>query len=98
MPFVHIKLVNGVFSTDQKEAMATAITDVIMEFDGSEAFREVVWVLIEELYTDDWHVGRRPLAGPKSLMQTPCNSKTIFRMINGHTVSNTEFAQQIPPK
>ncbi len=35
--------------------MAKALTDVMVRFEGSEAFREVVWVLIEELHTDGWH-------------------------------------------
>lgn len=52
MPFVNIKLVEGVFTTEQKHAMAEAISDVMVKFEGSEAFREVVWVMIEELHKD----------------------------------------------
>jgi phenylpyruvate tautomerase PptA (4-oxalocrotonate tautomerase family) len=32
----------------QKHAVAAAITDVLLKFKRSEAFGEVIWVLIEE--------------------------------------------------
>ncbi|MFP3546969.1 tautomerase family protein [Rhizobium sp. SIMBA_035] len=57
MPFVNIKLVDGVFTSHQKHALAKAITGVMVKFEGSEAFRSVAWVLIEELHTDAWHIG-----------------------------------------
>jgi 4-oxalocrotonate tautomerase len=63
MPFVNVKLVEGVFSEEQKHRMAAALTDVMVRFEGSEAFREVVWVLIEELHPDGWHIGGRPFRG-----------------------------------
>lgn len=98
MPFVNIKLVDGVFTPDQKHELAAAITDVMVKFEGSEAFREVVWVLIEELHTDGWHIGGRPFEGPKSLMQTLSNSKDTYEMIDGHPTSRAEFAKAMPLK
>jgi 4-oxalocrotonate tautomerase len=97
MPFVNVKLVDGVFTTEEKHALAAALTDVMVKFEGSEAFREVVWVLIEELHTDGWHIGGRPFAGPKSLMQTLGNSKAAFEMIDGQPTTRAEFAAQAPP-
>ncbi|UKA68560.1 tautomerase family protein [Arthrobacter sp. FW306-05-C] len=41
MPFVNVKLVDGVFTEDEKHRMAAALTDVMVQFEGSEAFREV---------------------------------------------------------
>ena len=96
MPFVNVKLVDGVFSTEQKHEMAAALTDVMVKFEGSEAFREVVWVLIEELHTDGWHIGGRPFAGPKSLMDTLEKSKTIVEMIDGRPTTRDEFAAAAP--
>jgi 4-oxalocrotonate tautomerase len=96
MPFVNIKLVEGVFTPEEKHAMAKAITEVMVKFEGSEAFREVVWVLIEELHTDGWHIGGRPFEGPKSLMETLGNSKTIFESIDGKPTSRKEFASAAP--
>ena len=97
MPFVNIKLVDGVFSPEEKHQMARAITDVMVRFEGSEAFREVVWVLIEELHTDGWHIGGRPFEGPKSLMDHLSRSKRSFEMIDGHPSTRAEFAKQAPP-
>ncbi len=88
MPFVNIKLVDGVFTSTQKHALAKAITDVMVKFEGSEAFRSVTWVLIEELHTDGWHIGGEPLSGPPSLMATLGRSKAVYEMIDGNpTVS-----------
>ena len=96
MPFVNVKLIDGVFSAEQKHAMAAALTDVMVRFEGSEAFREVVWVLIEELHTDGWHIGGRPFQGPKSLMDTLGRSKAVIEMIDGHPTTHEEFAAQAP--
>ncbi|KYH08242.1 MULTISPECIES: 4-oxalocrotonate tautomerase family protein [Chryseobacterium] len=98
MPFVNIKLVDGVFTPEQKHELAAAITDVMVKFEGSEAFREVVWVLIEELHTDGWHIGGRPFEGPRSLMQTLSNSKDIYESIDGSPTTRAEFAKVMPLK
>ena len=96
MPFVNVKLVEGVFSSDEKHAMAKALTDVMVQFEGSEAFREVVWVLIEELHQDGWHIGGRPFEGPKSLLQTLGKSKTVYESVDGNPVSRSEWAAALP--
>jgi len=98
MPFVNIKLVEGVFSEEQKHEMAAAITEVMVRFEGSEAFREVVWVLIEELHHDGWHIGGRPFHGPASLMGTLSRSKSTFESISGSAKSREEFAAALPAK
>jgi len=97
MPFVNVKLVDGVFTTEEKHALAAALTDVMVKFEGSEAFREVVWVLIEELHTDGWHIGGRPFAGPRSLMEHLSNSKSVYEMIDGQPSTREEFAAAAPP-
>jgi 4-oxalocrotonate tautomerase len=96
MPFVNIKLVEGVFTTEQKHEMAAAISDVMVRFEGSEAFREVVWVLIEELHKDGWHIGGRPFAGPASLMETLRNSKAVVESIAGNPQTHDELAAAAP--
>src|SRR5262249_44102954 len=98
MPFVNVKLVEGVFTTEEKHELGKALTEVMVKFEGSEAFREVVWVLIEELHTDGWHIGGRPFAGPKSLMETLGKSKSIYAMIDGHPTTRAEFAAAVPVK
>ena len=97
MPFVNIKLVDGVFTPQQKHDMARQITDVMVRCEGSEAFREVVWVLIEELHTDGWHIGGRPFEGPRSLLETLDRSRKTFEAIDGRPTTRAEFSAQLPP-
>jgi len=96
MPFVNVKLVEGVFTPEEKHAMAKALSDVMVKFEGSEAFREVVWVLIEELHSDGWHIGGRPFEGPKSLLDTLGRSKAIYETINGKPTTRSEWAVAAP--
>jgi len=58
MPLVTVKLTEGVFTERQKHDLAARLTDVMITFEGSEAFREVAWVLIEENPTR-WLAHRR---------------------------------------
>src|SRR3954454_5155023 len=96
MPLVRVTLVEGVFTEEQKHAMAAKLSDVMVELEGSEAFREVVWVLIEELHTDGWHIGGRPFEGPRSLMTVLEHSKAIADAIDGRPSSRAEFARAVP--
>ncbi len=83
MPLVRVTLVEGVFSTEEKHAMAAELSDVMVKYEGSEAFREVVWVQIEELKRDGWHMGGRPFAGPASLMDVLERSAEAFTKAGG---------------
>jgi 4-oxalocrotonate tautomerase len=98
VPFVNVKLVEGVFSEEEKHAMAAALTDVMVKFEGSEAFREVVWVLIEELHPDGWHIGGRPFQGPRSLGQVLSNSKAVIETVDGNPTTRPEWAKAAPVK
>jgi len=57
---------------------------------------EVVWVLIEELHTDGWHIGGRPFEGPRSLMTVLEHSKAMAEAITGRPASREEFARAVP--
>lgn len=96
MPFVNVKLVEGMFSEEEKHAMAKVLSDVMVQFEGSEAFREVVWVLIEELHPDGWHMGGRPFRGPASLGEVLGNSKKIIESIDGNPTTREEWAKAAP--
>jgi 4-oxalocrotonate tautomerase len=96
MPYVRVTLVDGVFTTEQKHALAAKLTDVMVEFEGSEAFREVVWVLIEELHTDGWHIGGEPFAGPRSLKAMLGRAKTAYGTIDGNPTTREELAAAVP--
>jgi 4-oxalocrotonate tautomerase len=94
MPLVRVTLVEGVFDTEEKHAMAAELTDVMVKYEGSEAFREVVWVQIEELKRDGWHMGGRPFAGPASLMEVLGSSSAAFdKASEGETHTPTTRAE-----
>lgn len=97
MPLVKVTLVEGVFSTEQKHAMAKKLSDVMVEFEGSEAFREVVWVLIEELHTDGWHIGGESFAGPKTLKSALGRAKATYEDLGeGNPQTREELAIAAP--
>ncbi len=56
MPLVNIKVVEGVFSPQQKADMIAQVTDTMVGIEG-EALRGVTWVLIEEVRSGDWGIG-----------------------------------------
>ena len=83
MPLVIVKLAAGAFTEKQKHDMAARLTDVMVAFEGSEAFREVVCVLIEELPHDGWHIGGQPFFGPPSMMSALARPKAAYEAIDG---------------
>jgi hypothetical protein len=49
MPFVNVKLEGGVFAEAEKHAMAAALTDVMVSFEGSETWDETLLLLQRSL-------------------------------------------------
>jgi 4-oxalocrotonate tautomerase len=58
MPLVTIKLIEGVYSREQKQEMIRRMTDTMVDLEG-EHMRPVTWVVIEEVKSGDWGVGGR---------------------------------------
>jgi 4-oxalocrotonate tautomerase len=56
MPLINVKLIEGVFSPEQKEAIAHALTDAMVSVEG-ENMRPVTWCVIEEVKSGDWAIG-----------------------------------------
>jgi len=56
MPMVTVKLIEGVFTAEQKQEMIHKITDTMVEIEG-ENLRPVTWVLVEEVHSGQWGVG-----------------------------------------
>jgi len=56
MPLVTIKLIEGVYSPEQKREMIRRMTDTMVDLEG-EHMRPVTWVVIEEVKSGDWGVG-----------------------------------------
>jgi 4-oxalocrotonate tautomerase len=60
MPLVNVKVVEGVFSAEQKKDMIARLTDTMVEIEG-EALRPVTWVVVEEVRSGDWGIGGNAL-------------------------------------
>ena len=56
MPLITIKLIEGVYSQNQKQEMIKRMTDMMVDLEG-EHMRPVTWVVIEEVKNGDWGVG-----------------------------------------
>ncbi len=56
MPFVNVKVIEGVFSGEQKREMVVRLTDAMVAIEG-EAMRPVTWVVVEEVKSGDWGIG-----------------------------------------
>jgi 4-oxalocrotonate tautomerase len=60
MPFVSVKVIEGVFSATQKQDIVRKVTDALVEVEG-ENMRQVTWVVVEEVASGDWGIGGNPL-------------------------------------
>jgi len=61
MPFVNVKLIEGVFDADQKREIIERLTETMVGIEG-ENMRGVTWVVIEEVLSGDWGIGGKALA------------------------------------
>ena len=60
MPLINVKLIEGVFTPDQKHQIIRKLTDAMVEIEG-EAMRSVTWAVIEEVKSGDWGIAGNPL-------------------------------------
>jgi 4-oxalocrotonate tautomerase len=60
MPFVQVKLIEGVFSDSEKQEMIRKVTDAMVSIEG-ETMRVVTFVVIEEIKSGSWGIGGKPL-------------------------------------
>ena len=60
MPFVNVKIIEGVFSDAQKKEMIQKLTDTMVSIEG-ENMRGVTWVVVEEVKSGDWGIGGKGL-------------------------------------
>jgi 4-oxalocrotonate tautomerase len=61
MPFVNVKLIEGVFDANQKRQIVERLTDAMVAIEG-ENMRQVTWVVVEEVKSGDWAIGGKPLS------------------------------------
>jgi 4-oxalocrotonate tautomerase len=60
MPFINVKLIENVFSPDQKREIIARLTDAMVTIEG-ENMRPVTWVLVEEVASGDWGIAGNAL-------------------------------------
>ena len=60
MPFLNVKIIEGVFDDSQKREMIEKLTDTMVEIEG-ETMRGVTWVVLEEVKSGDWGIGGQSL-------------------------------------
>jgi 4-oxalocrotonate tautomerase len=70
VPIIDVKVMEGVLSSQQKEAIAEGITDVFATAVG-EPVRGVTWVVIQDITSGQWTMGGQPVTteGVKELLQ-----------------------------
>ena len=60
MPLVMIKVIEGVFSGDEKQRMIEKVTEAMVSVEG-ENLREKTVVILEEVKSGDWGIGGKTL-------------------------------------
>ena len=60
MPLINVKLIEGVFTPDQKSEIVRRLTDTMVEIEG-ENMRPVTWCVIEEVASGDWGIAGQPM-------------------------------------
>lgn len=60
MPLIQVKLMEDVFSPDEKKQLIAKLTDAITSIKG-ENMRPVTWVTIEDVRNGEWGIGGQAL-------------------------------------
>jgi 4-oxalocrotonate tautomerase len=60
MPLINVKVIEGVFSGQQKQEIVKELTDAMVRVEG-ENMRQVTWVVVEEVKSGDWAIGGNSL-------------------------------------
>ena len=60
MPLINVKVIEDVFTSEQKREIVGRLTDAMVSIEG-ENMRPVTWVIVEEVASGDWAIGGKPL-------------------------------------
>ncbi|UIJ36380.1 4-oxalocrotonate tautomerase family protein [Allobranchiibius sp. GilTou73] len=60
MPLINVKVIEDVFSDEQKAEVIARLTDAMVAIEG-EALRPVTWVVVQEVRSGEWGIGGKPL-------------------------------------
>ncbi len=59
MPFVNVQTIKGIMNAEQKRELLRRMTDLMVEIEGKgdPAFRNSVWIRIDEHEPERWSLG-----------------------------------------
>ena len=60
MPLINVKVIEGVFSDDQKTQIVKSLTEAMVAVEG-ENMRPVTWVVVEDVKSGSWGIAGQPL-------------------------------------
>jgi 4-oxalocrotonate tautomerase len=60
MPLVNVRIIENVFTPEQKKQMITKLTDTLVSIEG-EALRPYTLVVIDEVKEGNYSIGGQPL-------------------------------------
>ena len=60
MPLIQVKVMNGVYTAQQKQAIVERLSDAMVEIAGEE-MRRLTWCVVEEVASGEWGIGGQTL-------------------------------------
>jgi len=60
MPLIEVKVIEGVFTPEQKREIVKKLTDAMVSIEG-ENMRQVTYCIVEEVKSGDWGIGGKPM-------------------------------------
>ena len=60
MPLIQVKVMDGVYTAPQKQAIVERLTDAMVEIAG-ENMRRLTWCVVEEVASGEWGIGGQTL-------------------------------------
>jgi 4-oxalocrotonate tautomerase len=60
MPFIQVKVIENVFTPEQKQEIVSSLTDAMVRIEG-ENMRPVTWCVVEEVKSGSWAIAGNPL-------------------------------------
>ena len=60
MPLIQVKVIEGVFTAEQKQEVVRKLTDAMVAIEG-ENMRQVTTCIVEEIKSGDWGIGGNSL-------------------------------------
>ena len=70
MPFIDVKIIEGVLPDDKKHALIAAITEAVVQV-GGEGFRPMTRCVIQEIRSGWWGSGSKPLTTEDARPKAP---------------------------